>query len=109
MLRLIEVLFLSPLAKGTLKPGQPGGAEGMSPPYNPAPRAEILQACFGFCLTIFPSFWLETAFLEPPWHHTGIKERGKGHQSCANPGEILIGKWIEKCPPQVEGGKGCLR
>lgn len=110
MLRLTVVLFLPPVAKGTLKPGYPGGAEGMSPRtlYSPAPRAEILWGGFDFCLLIFPSFWMEIAFLEPPWPHTGIKERAKGPQPCGNPRENLIGKLKEDFPLRVEEGKRCL-
>jgi len=52
---------------------------------------------------------METAFLEPPRHHTSIKEKAKGSQPCANPRETLIGKLVAKCPPQVEGGIRVLR
>lgn len=51
---------------------------------------------------------METAFLEPPQHPTGIKKKGKEAQPCAIPGEMLTGELTEKCLPQVEGGKRCL-
>jgi len=42
---------------------------------------------------------MERALLEPPRHPTGIKERAK---HCASPGEMLIGKLMEKCPSHSE-------
>lgn len=61
--------------------------------------AEMLTDFLHFLAYYLPLFPMERALLEPPRHPTGIKERAK---HCASPGEMLIGKLMEKCPSRCE-------